>query len=396
MKEDIITLQDITTIIRKYALSSIIITVVTTVAAILIAYSIPKKFRTKAILNIQSNYFRNPLVSDLIPESSDPAELNAQRNALLRLSMNDTFLDSIGEKYKLYKSTPNTSLRDIEREGLLKKIEYYSLNATNFQITVTGKTALLVYEITKDVLKQMTFTLIEERYKTIIRARDAIQNQVDFLARIHKHTDAFNSSNTNKLRDELDKINANISALKKKFTDNHPELSVLRQKQMTVRERLKQSSVKDTKIPSVEQDDDITRAFVSRNSNAPVNDIYNDLLRKLSYLSIVLEMEKDRDKLSYLNVLEEPKIPAGAFFPNKQLFAIFGLATGIVISIILGIFSELKRITIVTPEKASDVLGFPLLGTLPPLAGARTQLLLEGTLKKVNPSALSLPHNDTK
>ena len=384
MKEDIITLNDLLAIFKRYILSTILLIILGASIGVGISFYIPKKFKTKAILNIQSSYFKNPLVSDLIPENTDPGELNTQRASLLRLSLSDEFLDSLGEKYNLFKSVPDSLMRTVERESLLKKIEYFSLSSTTFQISIAGNTPKEVYNMLKDVLDQMTYTLIEERYKLIVRARDAIQNQVEFMSRVNKESTSFTSSNTDKLKSELQKIDSNISELKTKYTESHPELFKLKQQAETVRRRIKESALKSVKAPSMGDTDDMAKAFLTRNSQAPISDIYNDLLKKLNYLGIVLEMEKDREKVTYLGIIEKPNIPLIPYFPDKKLFGIFGVVGGLVLSIILSLFRELKKVSNITPEKAAEMLGVKFFGNMPELGTKENQLLLEGPVRKVS------------
>ena len=53
-------------------------------------------------------------MSDLITEVNDASESNAQRLSLLRLALNDSFLDELAEKYKVYKRPHDARLQAIE------------------------------------------------------------------------------------------------------------------------------------------------------------------------------------------------------------------------------------------------------------------------------------------
>src|SRR5205085_2136634 len=126
--------------------------------------------------------FHSPLVSDLISEITDLNEQNAQRVSLLRRALTDDFLNDLAHKYKVFDDFDEESqITAAQRENLLKKIEYFSISPTNFQISATSNNPLDSFEMTKAVLKQIMDTLIEERYKTFVKARDGISSQVQFL-----------------------------------------------------------------------------------------------------------------------------------------------------------------------------------------------------------------------
>jgi capsular polysaccharide biosynthesis protein len=370
MDERTLELSDLIRIIKRYWLDTILITVLCLEAAALVAMYLPKKYKSKAILSIQSSYFRNPLVSDLVTEITDPGELNAQRQGLLRLALNDQFLDSLGEEYGIFETTRDDERRAAEREGLLKRIEYYSLSPSNFQISMTAGEPRVVFEMTRQILDQMKYTLIEERFQRLVKARDAIQTQVQFLSRaLSSHNSPGQSEY---LQVELDKINSNIAALRTKFTDNHPELAKLRSRASTL-----QSQISKAPPPPRQEfaNDDVAAAFVIPSSKQPVQDIFNDLLKKLSHLNIVLEMEKDREDVSYLSIIEQPTIPGSAFSPRVDLTMLFGLVSGLVLSLLAVVYNELRQQQNVTSNAAADFLEIPLLGELPYVESKTLRLL---------------------
>lgn len=386
MNDETLNLFDVIAVIKRHALRTVIITLLGGVLAFVVAIQIPPHYKSTAVLSIQSSYFRNPLVSDLIPEASDPAELNSLRLSLLRLALNDEFLDNLGERYNVYKYPSDSPVRITEREMFLKSIMYFSLSATNFEISIGSKDPNAAFEMTRAVLDQMTFTLIEERYKALVKARDAIQTQVGFLSRALRDVDK--QGQTQHLQDELDKLNSSLSALRSKYTDSHPDVYKVRQQLEGVKARMKGASSK----PSLLEDDDLASAFITQGSKAPIQDIYNDLLKKLSHLNIVLEMEKDRENVSYLAVIEQPAVPVKPFFPIKREFAAFGLAIGAVISLLLAAYKELCRSAFIEPETAAELLGVPFLGQLPRIARHSELLLIDGPGKKDAWKTLALPH----
>jgi hypothetical protein len=114
----------------------------------------------------------------------------------------------------------------------------------------------------------------------------------------------------------------------------------------------------------------------SPTSEKSAKELYDELLRKLNFLNIVIEMEKDPKSVSYITVVEKPVVPAKAFSPKKRVLAAAGLAAGVVLSLILAVFMELKRGTFAPPEVSSRNLEVAFLGILPPLPQAQGRVVL--------------------
>jgi hypothetical protein len=347
--------------------------VLASIAAFLLAAEyIPQKYKSKAVLNIQSSYFQHPLVSDLLSEVQDSSELSAQRLSLLRLSLNDDFLDYLGEKYQVYKHGSDSNLRIVDREDLLKKIEYFSVSPTSFQVSMSASSPLAAFEMTKKILEQMTFTLIEKRYQTLVQARTAVLKQAKVL------NAALSASGggvpqREELEAQLSKMEANLAALRNRYTDSHPDVVRLQGLKQQLMSQI-QNALKIKPKP----EDEYTSVFLSPASRVSSQQIFDDLLKKLSHLNVVLEMEKDRENVSYLGVIEEPLVPTRAYFPDRMQFALFGLFTGLVIASLRVIYRELKRAGKIVPERVMLDYGIEFLGELPALEGKQPLLLLAG------------------
>ena len=112
MKDSTFDLRDLAAVIGRNFWVIFLTVAVCTAAAGAAAYYLPKKFKSSAVISLQAGYFQNPLVKDLISEVFDQGELNAQRSALLKFALNNTFLDELGEKYGLFQTEPMDPLRD--------------------------------------------------------------------------------------------------------------------------------------------------------------------------------------------------------------------------------------------------------------------------------------------
>lgn len=368
-------------ILKRHALSIILFVMVFAALGVLAAEYLPKKYKSKAILSIQSGYFQHPLVRDLISEVQDPGELSAQRLALLRMALNDTFLDRLGEKYGYYQYPWNSRMRLLDREEFLKKIEYFAVSPSSFQISIISDDPNTAFDVTSEVLNQMTFTLIDQRYQTLMQAREAILKQAKLLNNTLGSEGGL--PNREALETELAKMEAGLAALRTRYTDSHPEVVRMRGRSRALAEQIRRTP----RASGSPQVDDYTKVFLSPASRASSQEIFNDLLRKLSHLNVVLEMERDRQNVSYLNVIEQPTVPTKPFFPDPIEFALYGGLLGLIVSGIRMTYSEIKRSARLSPERAALEFDFDILGELPPFETHHARLFLGGPRR-----VAALPH----
>ena len=333
-------------------------TIVCAGIALGIAFSLPKQFKSRAVLNIQTSYFQNPMVNDLITQVSDPQELQSQRMSLLRLALNNEFLDSLATKHNIYTEEVKKSdkAQTLERDQLTKRIQYYSLSPTTFEITVMANDPTIAQQMTSEVLERMKSTLINERFENLSKTKNAIENHVKSLGENSKRIAT--PVGEVAVQTELQQIEASLSGLLVKFTESHPEV---------VKLRSKQRALSSQRPGRGKQPSDELIASGGALARQPSQEVYSDLLKKLSYLAIVLDMEKDRDNISYLGVIEQPTLPVQATFPNKKLMLALGLVVGILVGTFLCIIAELGRRSTLSPNQAADIMDAPLLGELPVL-----------------------------
>src|SRR4051812_1559804 len=108
MNEELLKFQDIVAMIRKHALlvSSIV------GACFLIAFGasmlLPKKFKSTSVLNIKSSYFQMPLGSDLGNGGREASEMFSEKQALIRLALDDAFMDKMGEEFGVYSTNKDS------------------------------------------------------------------------------------------------------------------------------------------------------------------------------------------------------------------------------------------------------------------------------------------------
>jgi uncharacterized protein involved in exopolysaccharide biosynthesis len=360
VQDEMISFQDILGFIGRNWIVTVVLCVISTGLGVGATFLVEKRFRSQVVFDIPSSYFKNPLVSEFVPDSSDSTEFGAQRQNLVKLGLNQQFLDGLAEKFNLYKSQPDTPLRTFERDEFRKRIQSFPVNQTSVQITTTAATPEVALDIANAIVEQMRLTLVETRFGALMRARDAVQAQAALLAKALKATKS-NDSEGRRLSDELATVNRKITSLRTKFTDAHPEIVLLNEQAAQIRAAL--SSVPDP-VNSAPASPD-AGPFFSEGANKPSQDIFNDLLRKLSFLSIAIDMESEPKKARYITILEPPSMPPFAAFPDRKLFAAGGFVGGFILSMTIAATRELRRRSYVDNDDLSTALNIPLLGTLP-------------------------------
>lgn len=372
MHNDTIDLAESIKVVRQNISTFILCIVLAVGSALILAKILPKQYKSKAILSIQSSYFQNPLVSDLVSQVTDPQELQSQRISLLRMALSTDYIDKLALKYSIYtdKAYQDARIQAIEREAFNKSIQYYSLSPTTFEITAKAKEPEDAKELTSDILEQMQQVLINERYETLAKTRQAVETHVRNLGNnIQKIASPVAEST---IQAELSKVEAALAGLLIRFTDSHPEVQKLRMKQRSLKAAQPAKSLNSQTKP-----DDEILASGGTLAKQPAQEVYNDLLKKLNYLAIVLDMEEDKQNVSYLAVIEKPELPVSPIFPNTRLFLILGLISGTVLGLFFCVISELGRRNQLSPIQAANLLDAPLLGELPTLPASSIRHLVE-------------------
>ncbi len=362
MIDDTISLADIFDIVKRNIVLLSVCFVASVVVALGIAFMLPEQFKASSTLSIPSSYFRNPLVSDLLPEEHDQSELRAQRESLLRQALDDTFLNTLGKEFGIFTLSDSEVANALERKLLLENIEYYSLNPNTYQLSIVSRDRTQAFEMNKVVLAQMTQTLADSRMETLLTTQKAIDKHVSELGVSLKTLSQRSSvKDAEQLRVELSKVNADLDALLMHYTDKHPEVFKLRRKARSLQSLLTAVEQQESKVSGNKG------PLLSAAAKEPIQAVYNDLLKKLNYLNIIVDMERESGVDAHISIVESPSLPTSPFFPNKKLFLVFGVFVGLALGLALMIWRELSRKTFLAPEQLSESLGLPYLGELPAL-----------------------------
>ena len=393
-----INLQDVPALLSKYrglVLKGILLsTIVFTVSSFLL----PKKYKSHVVFTMNARYFHSPLIGDFVPGLSDSSDIMSQREALIRESMAPEFLDALGSRYGIYPfSTVPDSRRakfmaDLnkvfirwgivhpvsdesqiaaERQELRKRIEVNSINSNTFDIGFTYSDPRITYQATQDISGQVMKGLLEIRTQSLTDIRNAIERRVDSISeeRAHQKPSAQEPSQAPSsksplqapVEEELKTVRNQIGALLNTSSEDDPQVRQLRDRERTLVRWLGTDASNDTNPPPNET---AAPAPPADNSKQAINDIYNDLSKKLNYLNIAMDTNQ-RGGNGYFAVLEEPIYPTAPIWPKKGLFAVWGVVFGFICSLFAAALMEYFERSTPHASSLAQQLNVPLLGELP-------------------------------
>ena len=81
--EQTISFSQVISLIKRNLVLMVLCVLLASSLGLLLTEYIPKKYKSKAVLSIQSSYFQHPLVSDVVSDIQDPSEMSSQRLSLL-------------------------------------------------------------------------------------------------------------------------------------------------------------------------------------------------------------------------------------------------------------------------------------------------------------------------
>ena len=356
---DLISLSDIVIFMRRHFLIVVLCVTVGATCGFKGAGYIPKKYKSKATVTIQFGYFHHPLVSDTVAEIQDTSEMSTHRLAVVRAALTDQFLIDFSKTFVSPHRSITSLPEPVDIESVLKKIEYFSTNATTFQISVILHSAEGAFHGTNKVLMQIISTLQAQREQLLAQAKRALELETEMLLRTFSH-EAHKSGGEN-VEAQLASTKEQLDTLEEHLAATHPDVMSLRNRLNRLQARHQEAA------PSLSEADDIPNVFFSPQSNKTKQEIVDDLLKKISDLNIVLTMERQQPGASYVDIIEHPRVPVGPFAPNRIQFALMGAGAGLLLSLSFSVARELRRLSVFSPQDAAHFLEIPLLGELPSL-----------------------------
>jgi uncharacterized protein involved in exopolysaccharide biosynthesis len=350
---------DVLALIRRYRVLIAINTLLACSLFLGATFVIPQKFKSIATITIYTKYFQNPLVKDFLPELYDTSELRAQRENLIRQSFSDDYLNELGEREQIFKSAPHSGERDTELDELRKRIEIFSLQTTTFTVSFLYSDKKKTYDIEKEVVSRVMNTLFSDRRQTITNIRDSIQRRVEGISLNPRggNPDPMASARPELLRKELAELQEQIQALENQYTPQHPKVAKLRERAKLIEGWLKTAGAQ-------KQNSYDKPVLIDGQPRSVTKEVYEDLLKKLNYLNILLDMDQESAN-DYVAILNPPSRPTGPVWPNRAVFLMWGLLTGLLVSAMIILVMEYFERTAPSVREFARELDIPYLGAIP-------------------------------
>lgn len=372
--EDTLNLREIMGVLRRHALIIFLCMAICVALAILAMKVVPRKFKSVAAIDIKNSYFELPLLSDF-SSVHDPSEMASEKSALIRAALDDAFLDQLGNRFGLFKAPPGSPAHRVELEALRSRIDWMSTSPTSYQFSAVLNDPSRAAEMNRAVLAQVKDRFVETRQKSILQYRASLKRELDALgiAAGGAEPGAVATGGADLASEELAELERRIQALKSQYTEDHPMVVALVRRAELLRKMIKNpgggaGTAQDGASPRRE-------ALEGGSARSPKSEIYGELFKKVNYLDVVLELEKDRSVVPYFDVIEEPSIPVSPVFPKLKNFLLAGVIGGGILSGVLIGFLELRRTAEISPQEISAAFGVPLLGVLPYLNSRQDRVI---------------------
>jgi uncharacterized protein involved in exopolysaccharide biosynthesis len=326
-------------------------------SAVIYLYT-PKLFKATSEISVQSGFFKNPLVSDVIPEIHDVSELQALRESFLKKTLSDDFIDEIAIRFGIYNSPPHTRERGRDRQLFRMRIES-GRESAGYYISIVNEDPKLAYKILKTVVERLVDLLRQFHTNRLKKAANVIESRVETLSKVLSQSG--DEDLKKKISNRLTEVQAQLSVLTEKFTENHPAVTILREKEKQLLATMEKLVPREPiVVPKGMTIDTVHPA-------GPTNQaIYGELVEKLSKLKILLDMEKTDDLPPDVSLVRVPKIPESPFKPQKERYLGVGFMLGLLISAVGTLVNERRLIAQESMDDVmiEDILQAPCLGTL--------------------------------
>jgi len=387
-----VTVQDVPRLLLKYRRSLVTSSLIGLVVFTAASFVLPSKYKVNFIMTIDPRYFQSPLVGEFIPGLGGSDEMKSQGESLLRQALTPEFLDALGQKYEIYSflktRTATHSLYRrlrvfmriilvrsgllhqplessyelaLERQDLISHIDIFNTGGTTYSVGYISSNPDVSFHVTQDLYAQLVRSLLDMRTRNLVNIRDAITRRLDSLTGnlgIPSSVPPIaSSSEPQLLREQLEQVRSQLRAFSAQFTDEHPMMQELRKKESILTDRLRASNEGETPHASGEVQNPAAVGEASR-------EVYSDLTRKLNYLKIAIDSDRER-QTDFFSLLQAPLYPSAPIWPKKPLFALWGLALGLFIALFSAALREYFHRSALRAESLARHLQVPLLGSLP-------------------------------
>ncbi len=354
MKEKIY-IRDFLSLLHFYKKPLLIIMVASVLCLIQLSFILPKTYRSEFELNIYSKYFKNALISEVIPGMNSIAEMTQTTDSMVKETLNDEFIDQIGYEFKIYPANMTAQKLSKEREQLRDRFELFTTGGQSYRVSFSYRDPNVTFEVTKKVMDAVKAKFIDSRIETIENAKKTIQQKLESVNVTKQITEdsisanALASKNPDVLRSEVAKINSDLSALKMQFNVQHPRIVKLEQRKATILNWLAEVEDHNASGSASGEEAQINKEY----SDAPLlmtqdkevsQNIAAKLYTKFNDINVALDIER-KSLPGYIGVIVAPQLPSSPLFPKKRLFASLGFMIGLVLCFGYVFYNEIMQLS---------------------------------------------------
>lgn len=296
-----------------------------TVLSIASFFLLPKRYKATATIALQTEYFQLPLVSGFLPETMDPQELRAKREALIHRALDQKFVADIARKFPLINHSEGGSTNNYELELLKKRFEIIPNGPSGFIVNFSAADPNVTYQVLNIFLKHLQGIMTEERRTTLLNLHGAIQDQLEVLSagKQNVHGNTILAARPDLVKRRIVNVEREIITLQQSLSEKHPQIIALNN-QLVHLQKYNKSWDGSSAIP---QHQDL---FAGAKVDESVKDLFDDLMKKYRYIDVVMYMDL-QTKDHYLSYLDEPYVPHSPTWPKLPILLTWGIAAGFLI-----------------------------------------------------------------
>lgn len=349
MKTDKVMLKDIFSILFKYKKSISLIFILTVGFSIQLTTFLKKKYKSDFEINVYSKYFKNALISDIIPGVYQIPEMRFTIDSMVKEAISDDFIDQIAVDHDFYNLDTDEITLAKNRQLLRDRFSAFSTGGQSYKVTFTANDPYVAKKVSEATLDRVKGHFVNSRIKTIEMVKQMMLRRLKSFNASQKMTTkgtekALASRSPEVLSAELKKIESNIAALSKQYNKSHPKIRELVAKKKTV-----ENWLEEYEFSSIEE---IDTAAITLPTDKIVNgQLTSKFYTKYHDFNMALDIEK-RSLESYIGIIQRPNLPTSPIWPKKRLFASVGFILALIFAFL---YVFIKEIMIPSKEELLEL-----------------------------------------
>lgn len=338
MNSDKVMIKDIFSILFTYKKAIALIMILTVGFSISLTTFMKKKYKSEFEINVYSKYFKNPLISEIIPGVYNIPEMRFTIDSMVKEAISDDFIDQIALDYNFYSLEDDEATVARNRQLLRNRFSAFSTGGQSYQVTFTDSNPHIAKKVSEKTLDRVKAQFINGRVKTIEMVKQMMLRRLKSFNASQKMTTkgsekALASKSPIVLTSELKKIESNIAALSKQYNITHPKI-----RELIARKKTIVNWLEEYKASNIEVID--TASFTMPTDKAVNGQLTGKFYAKYHDFNMALDIEK-RSLESYIGIIKRPQLPTAPIWPKKRLFASVGFILALIFAFLYVFIKEI-------------------------------------------------------